>query len=88
MLDVEIKKEFTNFKLDAKFTNEEGILGILGASGSGKSLTLKAIAGIIKPDYGRIVLNDRILFDKEKKINIPTKDRKVGYLFQDYALFP
>lgn len=88
MLDVEIKKEFTNFKLDAKFKNEEGILGILGASGSGKSLTLKAIAGIIKPDYGRIVLNDRILFDKDKKINIPTKDRKVGYLFQDYALFP
>lgn len=88
MLDVEIKKEFTNFKLDAKFTNEEGILGILGASGSGKSLTLKAIAGIIKPDYGKIILNNRILFDKDKKINLPTKDRKVAYLFQDYALFP
>ena len=88
MLEVDIKKNFGNFKLDAKFTNEEGILGILGASGSGKSLTLKAIAGIIKPDYGKIILNGRILFDKEKKINIPTKDRKVGYLFQDYALFP
>lgn len=88
MLEVDIKKNFGNFKLDAKFTNENGILGILGASGSGKSLTLKAIAGIIKPDYGKIILNGRILFDKEKKINIPTKDRKVGYLFQDYALFP
>lgn len=88
MLEVDIKKNFENFKLDAKFTNEEGILGILGASGSGKSLTLKAIAGIIKPDYGKIVLNGRVLFDKDKKINIPTKDRKVGYLFQDYALFP
>ncbi|WP_049690173.1 sulfate/molybdate ABC transporter ATP-binding protein [Anaerococcus jeddahensis] len=88
MLEVDIKKNFGNFKLDAKFTNENGILGILGASGSGKSLTLKAIAGIIKPDYGKIILNGRILFDKEKKINIPTKDRKVAYLFQDYALFP
>lgn len=88
MLEVEIKKEFKNFKLDAKFSNEKGILGILGASGSGKSLSLKAIAGIIKPDYGKIILNGRVLFDKEKKINIPTKDRKVGYLFQDYALFP
>ena len=88
MLEVDIKKNFENFKLDAKFTNEEGILGILGASGSGKSLTLKAIAGIIKPDYGKIILNGRILFDKDKKINIPTKDRKVAYLFQDYALFP
>lgn len=88
MLEVDIKKNFENFKLDAKFTNENGILGILGASGSGKSLTLKAIAGIIKPDYGKIILDGRILFDKEKKINIPTKDRKVAYLFQDYALFP
>lgn len=88
MLEVDIKKNFENFKLDAKFTNENGILGILGASGSGKSLTLKAIAGIIKPDYGKIILNGRILFDKDKKINIPTKDRKVAYLFQDYALFP
>lgn len=88
MLEVEIKKEFKNFKLDAKFSNGKGILGILGASGSGKSLSLKAIAGIIKPDYGKIILNGRVLFDKEKKINIPTKDRKVGYLFQDYALFP
>ncbi|MDU6064300.1 MAG: ATP-binding cassette domain-containing protein, partial [Anaerococcus sp.] len=52
MLEVDIKKNYENFKLDAKFTNEKGILGILGASGSGKSLTLKAIAGIIKPDYG------------------------------------
>lgn len=88
MLEVDIKKNFENFKLDAKFTNEKGILGILGASGSGKSLILKAIAGIIKPDYGKIILNGRILFDKDKKINIPTKDRKVAYLFQDYALFP
>lgn len=88
MLEVDIKKNFENFKLDAKFTNEEGILGILGASGSGKSLTLKAIAGIIKPDCGKIILNGRVLFDKDKKINVPTKDRKVAYLFQDYALFP
>jgi len=63
-------------------------MGLLGASGSGKSLTLKCIAGIEKPDKGRIILNDRVLFDSEKKINISPKDRKIGYLFQDYALFP
>ena len=71
-----------------EFQTGEGLLGILGASGCGKSMTLKCIAGIITPDKGRILLNDRILFDSEKKINLKPQDRKVGYLFQDYALFP
>lgn len=88
MLKLDIKKDFGNFKLDVNFENDNGVLGILGASGSGKSLSLKAIAGIVKPDSGKIILNDRVLFDSEKKINVPTKDRKVAYLFQDYALFP
>lgn len=88
MLEVDIKKDFGKFKLSSKFSNNKNVLGILGASGSGKSLSLKAIAGIVRPDSGRIVLNGRVLFDSEKKINVKTKDRKVGYLFQDYALFP
>ena len=63
-------------------------MGILGASGSGKSMTLRCIAGIQTPDSGRIVVNDKVLFDSEKKINLKPQERKVGYLFQNYALFP
>ena len=88
MIYVDIEKNFGKFNLRTKFEFDNEIMGLLGASGSGKSLTLKCIAGIEKPDKGRIVLNDRVLFDSEKKINISPKDRKIGYLFQDYALFP
>lgn len=88
MIEVKITKDYGAFKLDVDFKSDNEILGLLGASGSGKSLTLKCIAGIEKPDSGRIVLNGRVLFDSEKKINLKTQDRKVGYLFQDYALFP
>ncbi|WP_054252711.1 sulfate/molybdate ABC transporter ATP-binding protein [Neofamilia massiliensis] len=88
MIEVKIKKEFPGFSLDVDFKSANEILGLLGASGSGKSLTLKCIAGLVKPDSGRIVLNGRVLFDSEKNINLRPQDRKVGYLFQDYALFP
>lgn len=88
MIYVDIEKKFGKFTLKTKFQFDNEIMGLLGASGSGKSLTLKCIAGIEKPDKGRIVLNDRVLFDSEKKINISPKDRKIGYLFQDYSLFP
>ena len=88
MIYVDIEKNFGKFNLRSKFEFDNEVMGLLGASGSGKSLTLKCIAGIEKPDKGRIVLNDRVLFDSEKKINISPKDRKIGYLFQDYALFP
>jgi len=87
-LEVAIKKKFNGFVLEAELKNENHRLGILGASGSGKSLTLKCIAGIEKPDSGQIVLNGRVLFDSEKKINIQPQQRRVGYLFQNYALFP
>ena len=71
------------------FSIEEGeFTGVMGASGSGKSMTLKCIAGIEMPDQGRIVLNGRVLFDSEKKINVPIQKRNVGYMFQSYALFP
>ena len=87
-LEVNIKKQFDNFILDVNFVLKKGILGVLGASGCGKSMTLKCIAGIETPDTGRIVLNGRILFDSKLGINLPPQQRNVGYLFQNYALFP
>lgn len=87
-LIVDIEKNFGEFKLKVKFETNSNLAALLGASGSGKSLTLKSIAGIITPDKGRIVLNGRTLFDSEKKINVKIQDRNVGYFFQDYALFP
>ena len=87
-LIVEIRKNLGGFVLYAAFEAENGITSLLGPSGCGKSMTLKSIAGIVTPDEGRIVLNGRILFDSAKKINLPPQKRKVGYLFQSYALFP
>ena len=86
-LEVSIKKKFRGFCLDEDF-EAGGTLGILGESGSGKTLTLKCIAGIIKPDKGKIVLNGKTLYDSEKRINLPPAKRKIGYMFQNYALFP
>ena len=86
-LEVNIEKRLGDFQLKAEFTCEEEFTALLGASGCGKSLTLRCISGIVKPDRGRIVLNGRVLFDSEKKINLPPQERKTGYLFQNYALF-
>lgn len=88
MLEVQIYKKLAEFDLDISFQVNDNILGLMGASGSGKSMTLKCIAGIEIPDQGRIVLNGRVLFDSEKKINVPIQKRNVGYMFQSYALFP
>lgn len=88
MIYVDIEKNLGKFTLKSKFKCNSNTMGLLGASGSGKSLTLKCIAGIEKPDKGKIILDDRILFDSEKNINIPPKERMVGYMFQNYALFP
>jgi molybdate transport system ATP-binding protein len=87
-LSVCIKKKLGKFTLDVTFETSEGILALLGASGSGKSMTLKCIAGIETPDEGKIELDGRVLFDSAQRINLPTRERKVGYLFQHYALFP
>ena len=88
MLYVDIKKRLSHFELNIRIESDGGILGVFGASGSGKSMTLKCIAGIEKPDSGVIKLNDRVLFDSEQRINLKPQERGVGYLFQDYALFP
>jgi molybdate transport system ATP-binding protein len=85
---VDIKKRLKGFSIDVAFETEGDYLGILGASGSGKSLTLKCIAGVETPDEGRIIINGKTLFDSAKKINLKPQDRNIGYLFQNYALFP
>ena len=87
-LIVDIKKKLGDFSLDISLETDGGVTGLLGASGAGKSLTLMCIAGIVKPDAGKIVLNGVTLFDSERCVNLPPQQRRVGYLFQNYALFP
>lgn len=85
---VDIEKKLGAFTLHAQFETSGGIMALLGASGSGKSVTLKCIAGIMTPDRGRIVLDGKTLFDSEARVNLTPQQRRVGYLFQQYALFP
>ena len=87
-LSVHIYKELDDFTLNVQFDTDGDMMALLGASGCGKSMTLKCIAGLETPDRGRIVLNDRVLFDSAKHINLSPQRRRVGYLFQQYALFP
>ena len=87
-LRVCIKKNLRDFVLDVDFTVNDEIFALLGASGCGKSMTLKCIAGIETPDEGKIILKGRTLYDSAKKINLPPQMRRAGYLFQNYALFP
>lgn len=87
-LEVDIKKKAGDFELAVSFACDNNVTAILGESGCGKSMTLKCIAGIETPDDGRIVLDGRVLFDSKEKINLPPQQRKIGYMFQDYALFP
>jgi molybdate transport system ATP-binding protein len=88
MLHVDIKRKLPGFTLEASFNTQGGVTGLLGASGSGKSMTLCCIAGIVRPDEGMISLNGKVLFDSKAGVNLPPQKRNVGYLFQNYALFP
>ncbi|MBD2295873.1 molybdate ABC transporter permease subunit [Anabaena sphaerica FACHB-251] len=87
-LFLDIEKNLTSFHLKIAFATDNQPLGLLGGSGAGKSMILRCVAGIETPTKGRIVLNDRVLFDSGKGINIPSRHRKIGFLFQNYALFP
>ena len=87
-VSIDIEKDFKGFSLRVKFDSTCATMGILGASGSGKSITLRCIAGIETPDRGRIVVNGRTIFDSDQKINLKPQQRRIGYLFQNYALFP
>ena len=88
MIDISAYKDWGSFTLDVKLHHRGGVLGILGASGCGKSKTLQCVAGIEKPDDGHISVGTRTLFDRKQGIDVPVAQRRVGYLFQHYALFP
>jgi molybdate transport system ATP-binding protein len=88
VLECRIRKKLGEFALDLDFTAEQGITALMGASGSGKSMTLRCVAGVERPDEGEITLDGVRLFDSGRKINLPPQRRNTGFLFQDYALFP
>ncbi|MDR3198233.1 MAG: ATP-binding cassette domain-containing protein [Planctomycetaceae bacterium] len=87
-IEANITKKCNNWTLSLQFCGGSERLGILGASGCGKSMTLRCIAGIVKPDIGYIRINGHTVFDSERKINLPPQKRHAGLLFQNYALFP
>ena len=87
-LEVAIEKQIPGFRLAVEFSVESAPLGLLGPSGSGKSMTLRAIAGLETPDRGRIALDGHVFFDSAQGINLPARERRIGLLFQNYALFP
>jgi molybdate transport system permease protein len=87
-LEFQAERQLENFTLKVAFKAGTGALGLLGPSGAGKSMTLRMIAGVTSPDGGRIMLNGRVLFDSASKQNVPAAKRRIGVVFQDYALFP
>lgn len=87
-LDFDVVKSLENFRLELQFQAGRGAMGLLGASGAGKSMTLRLLAGLSTPDRGRIVLNGKTLFDSTSKVSVPAAHRRIGMVFQDYALFP
>ena len=87
-VDLAIVKRFPGFTLDVAWTAAEGVVVLFGPSGSGKSLTLRCLAGLERPDHGRIVVNGRAFFDAAAGVELPPQQRRIGYVFQGYALFP
>lgn len=88
MLSVDLEKRWGNFLLRAQFEIGAEILALFGASGAGKTMTLNCIAGLVTPDRGTLRLDERVLFDAMARVNVPTRARRIGYVFQNYALFP
>lgn len=88
MLSVDITKQLPNFTLQIRFNVEQNILVLFGPSGCGKTTILRCIAGLLQPESGRISYDGKPLFDGKENIFVPPRDRQVGYMFQDYALFP
>jgi len=87
-IDLTLRSAHRSFALNVAFATADDRVVIFGPSGAGKSVTIQAIAGLVRPQRGRIVLGDRVLFDSATRTNVPSRERRVGYLFQDYALFP
>jgi len=88
MLSLSIYKELPGFTLDAAWEAGDEVVALFGASGAGKTLTLQCLAGLARPDRGRIVVNDTVFFDAATGTSIPSRRRRLGYVFQGYALFP
>jgi molybdate transport system ATP-binding protein len=88
MLDIRLRKRLENFTLELELAASPGITALFGPSGAGKSMTLACVAGLNWPDTGRIALNGSVVFDSDRKINLPPQRRAVGYVMQDYLLFP
>lgn len=88
MIEARFNKKLPNFELEMDITLNDGILAIIGPSGAGKTTLLQCIAGLQKPSHGVVSISGKNVFSSELKINIPTRHRHIGYLFQDYALFP
>jgi ABC-type sulfate/molybdate transport systems ATPase subunit len=87
-LSVAIRRRLEHFTLEVAFETAGGVTALLGPSGAGKTLTLRAIAGLLRPDSGHIALGRTSLFDSTANVNVPSRDRRIGYVFQQYALFP
>jgi len=87
-LEVRLTKRLADFTLDVAWSAGDGVAGLFGPSGAGKTLTLQCLAGLIRPDAGRIVVGGRVLFDAALGVDLPPQQRRVGYVFQGYALFP
>lgn len=88
ILSIDIEKSLPEFKLKVAFQLDQEIMAVLGPSGCGKTMTLKCIAGLMAPDQGSIILDERVLFHSEQGVNLPAQERKIAFLFQNYALFP
>ena len=87
-VSVAITKRFPGFTLDVSWEAEQSVLGLFGPSGAGKTLTLQCLAGLIRPDAGRIVVGERVFFDAAAGVDLSPQQRRIGYVFQGYALFP
>jgi len=88
MLAVDVEKRLGGFSIAARFETASGVTALFGPSGSGKSSLVNMIAGLVTPDRGHIVLADTALFDSKERINVPTHQRRIGYVFQEGRLFP
>jgi molybdate transport system permease protein len=87
-LEAYFQKKLREFALEVSFESGDEPIAVLGPSGSGKTMLLRAIAGLERPESGTISLNSRIIFDAQKRIHLPPRERRIGMLFQNYALFP
>jgi len=88
MLDLDVEKRLGDFSLSARFQSGNGVTAVFGPSGAGKTTLVNMIAGLVAPDRGRIAIDETVLFDSEKRINLPPHRRQIGYVFQEGRLFP